>query len=71
MDADRAALSVARKLARSSHHIVRRLGEMGICDLGALLAGQGLLGSLASDRTKIDDSSQPSSVARLSHQSIS
>ena len=27
IDANRAALSVARKLARRSHHILRRLGD--------------------------------------------
>jgi hypothetical protein len=36
------------------------------CVTAAFLAGQGLRESRATDRTKTDDSSQPSSVARLS-----
>jgi len=35
IDANRAALSVARKLARRSHHILRRLGDQAYAPVPA------------------------------------
>jgi transposase len=36
IDANRAALSVARKLARRSHHILRRLGDQAYAPVPAI-----------------------------------